>query len=596
MPVPDVGKVKESRITESYLVNQINGFRNQTTHTQHKAAIQAYDDLYGGNFAKLFPGETGLSEQPLVENKLKNASHDLARLANEAKGAAVFMKEGESQAAKTRAKVRASIAQTIWKMGRGDRKEAKLYLDLISTGYAALSVFHNENSEYPQFVRLNPRFCYPDVMNGELQTLLYCEAMKERQAARIWPDLNLNKDPKKDNEVLITMYFDSEYAITAVCNLKNGRDAMSTVTQAHVVSSWEHKLDRIPIAFVALDSADDSFHGLFDQLGGPMMVRNKAVRLMTDYLESMAHAPFEEKGVINNTDEPGPLTVYHHDPNAPESFMRRVAPAAPAGSVFGLMQYMESQESAEAIQPPARVGIVSQSIASGSFVASTQGTLSSVVKELQEFMADLRYQAGCIAFKVDERYLDHSKPLYQAVGGKTTYTPSTDMGGYHYHTIQYGAAAGLNRSEADVRILQHLGAQLISHETARAQIEYLDDVTVEDDRINRENLESAAFQRFATDPNTPQSILWKVLIAMDTGITFVKALQEVQPEMFAAEQAAQAPAPTSDMNAGPGAGMAPADQQKAMESGATGGPGLKAGPLSFAPKPLPQIITRNAVQ
>ena len=587
MALPSAYDVKETRITEAYLVNQVNGFRGMKTHQDHKQQLQTYDTLYGGNFSKLFPGESGLSEMPLVENKIKNATHDLARLSNEAKGSAVFMKEGESQAAKTRAKVRAAIAHTIWKMGRGDRKEGKLYLDLISAGYCALSVFYNSKSEYPQFLRLNPRFCYPDVMNGELQTLLYVEVVKERQAARIWPDLPLNGDPKNNKDVLITMYFDSEYAATAICKTT----AAGIATSAHFAApTWEHGLGRIPIAFVALESADDTFHGLFDQLGGPMMIRNKAVRLMTDYMESMAHAPFEEKAVINADEEPGPLTVYHHDPNAPESFMRRVAPAAPAGSVFGLMQYMDAQESAEAIQPPARVGVVSQSIASGSFVASTQGTLSSVVKELQDYIADVRYQADCIAFKIEEKYLDKDKPLYQAVGSKTMYKPSVDIAGFHYHTIQYGAGAGLNRAEADTRVLQHLGARLISHETARSQIEYLEDVTVEDDRINREELESAAFQRFAGDPNTPQSILWRVLILINKGKSFIDALEEVQPDMFKAEQAQQQPQGAPGQPGGQG--MNPADQAAALQAGST-----QPGAITpeFAPQPLPQIITRNPV-
>lgn len=589
MAALSASKLGATRISESYLVTQINGFRQMQSHQDHKKELLDFDELLDGNFSRLFPGESGLTNEPVVENKLKNAVGDIARLANEAKGMAVFMKEGESQSAKKRAKVRSAIAQTIWKMGRADRQEKKLYIDLIAAGYAALSVYYNDKSEYPQFLRLNPRFCYPDVVNGVLQTLVYVETMKERQAARQWPDIGLNPDPTKDTEVLITMYFDENYVVQAVCrtDAKNSR----TIKQAHIVSEWEHKLGCVPVAFVALDDASDKFHGLFYQLGGPMMVRNKTVRLMVDYLETMAHAPFEEKGVLNADDEPGPLTIYHHDPNAIESFIRRVPPGSPAGSVFGLLQYMDAQESAEAIQPPARVGVVSQSIASGSFVASTQGTLSSVVKDLQEKLADLRYQATCTALAIDEKYMDSEKPLFQAIGNQTTYLPSKDIKGFHYHSIQYGASAGLNRSEADVRILQHLGAKLISHETARQQIEYLEDVTTEDDRINREELESAAFQRFAGDPATPQSILWQVLILMNKGKSFVDSLEIVQPEMFAAEKAAQQPQ-GEQVPGAPGEGMSPEEQQMALGAGATEPTAITP---EFAPPPLSQVITRNPV-
>src|SRR5206468_12619878 len=141
------------------------------------------------------------------------------------------------------------------------------------------------------------------------------------------------------------------------------------------------------------DSFDEGFRGMFDQMEGPLIARNTILQYMSEYIESMVHSPFEEKGIINSEDLPGPFTVYHHEPGEKESFMRRVAPAAPAGSVFGLVQYLESQASGEAVQPPARQGTVQQSIASGSFVNSTLGRLTTVIEELQELMADLRKQA-----------------------------------------------------------------------------------------------------------------------------------------------------------------------------------------------------------
>lgn len=549
------------RITEDYILSQIEGFRQNENYLDHKRRINDFDKLYRGDLNGLFPEESALPDSPLVENKIKNATHDLARLASEAKGAHVFMKDGESLAATKRASVRASIADTIWQMGGGKRIQRKLYQDLIVAGMAAVSVYYNDTSEYPIFNRLDPRFCYPDERNGALQSLMYVETMKERQAALIWPDLGL--DPKAGSaEVHVSQYFDATEVVQCVSTKGNKK----TPPKGHIVSRWQHNLGCVPVAWMSLDNADGHWGGLFDQLGGPLMIRNKIIRLLTDYLESMAHSSLEAKGVLNAEEEPGPLTVYRHDETAPESFIRRVAPAAPAGSVFGLLQYMNSEEASEAIQPPARVGVVRQSIASGSFVDSTQGTLSSVIFELQDVMADLRYQMNYIAFKIDRRYLNREKALYRAIGSKAMYTPSEDMGDFYHHTIQYGASAGLNRSEAGVRVLQDMGAGLISKEMARQQLDYIDDVTVEQNRIDREQAASAFFQRLVGDPNTPMSTLAQIVMTMGEGKDLMKTLEKVAPQFVEAEQRAVQPggAPAQAETAQPGAVP---EEQAALEAG-----------------------------
>jgi len=216
-------------------------------------------------------------------------------------------------------------------------------------------------------------------------------------------------------------------------------------------------------------------------------------------------------------------------------------------------------------------------------VDSTQGTLSSVIFELQEVMAELRYQANYIAFKIDAKYLNHEKPLYRAVGNKVTYTPSEDMGDFYHHSIQYGASAGLNRAEAGVRVLQDMGAGLISKELARTQLDYVDDVTVEQNRIDKEQLAQAFFQRLAGDPNTPMSVLAQGIVEMAKGKGLIEVVEKVAPALVAAQEAAQAPA--GGTVAEPTVAESAAAAQLATEQGAI--------EPEFAPQPMQQQIVRN---
>lgn len=577
---------KTVRIDEEYLVQQVDGLRQNVYWRDHKARVSKFDTVYGGNLLGLQPEENTLENEPFVENKLKNAAHDIKRLAREARGTAVFTKEGEDAESATRAKMRSVITETIWQEGGGTDIEGLMYLDAIAGGFTAVAVYKNDDSDYPQFLRLNPRFAYPTVVNGRLRDMFYIESMKERQAAALFPDLKLDAKPGNTKSVEVVMSFDREEVCQAVVF------EVGNTKRADIVSRWEHGLGRVPVAFRALDTADDRFRGLLDQLAGPLRARNRAVRLMIDYLEDMVHAPYEERGILNSDIAPGPTTVYHHDrDDERETFMRRVPPAAPAVAVFGLLNYLDSQEQSEGFQPPARVGTVRQSIASGSFVESTQGALSSVVLELQDVVARVRVEANKVALMIDERHLNREKPLVRAVGQKTTYKPKRDVKGWYYHKVMYGAAAGLDRREADSRILQHMGAGLINEDIARENIDYIENDTNIQDDVDRSLLRKVMFQKLVSDPNVPFSALAQIEQEMGRGKSRYDALKEVLPEILRREeearQAVQAPAgaPAGGVPAAPG----PEAERLALEKGAAPGAG-ELDITEFAPPFTTQVF------
>lgn len=584
----------EERITGEYIANQVTQRRQAETHQEHKSRIADMDRIYSGDLSKYMTnGESTPKDYLLIENKFKNAVHDLTRLAAEPRPVPVFMQRGDSTREYNKARVREQIADTIWEMGNGQRLQRKLYMDMLGGGYAAIAAHYNSKSEYAQFYRLDPRFCYPNVRNGTLVDMLYVEAMPKEMAKVQWPDLPLD-DVKGKKDVMICTYFDAEAVYQAVTQ------SSAQKTQGFIVDKWEHNLGCVPVAFRALDTFDSTFRGLFDQLGGPMALRNRTMSYLDDYMEDMVHAPWEAKNVLNADDTPGPLTIYQHDPQAEESFMRRTPPAAPAGAVWGVLEKLEMQESVEALQPPSRVGQVSQSIASGDFVNSTQGSLSSAVREIQDNMADLRRQLHYVCFKIEEKWLDSEKPLLRAIGRKKTYTPSEDIDGVYEHRILFGAAAGMDRQYADVRVLQHVGSGLISKQTARGQLDYLDDPTSEQNYIDKEQLSTVLFQRFSADPNTPLSAVAEALVEMGKGKDLIEVMEAQAQKMLEREEEMRKQAMGGEMLPGGEAEMEPGEEAMALEKGMVPeeGPGGAAiAPISpFAPPPLQQQIVASRKQ
>jgi hypothetical protein len=595
-PKPKAIKEYESRVTGEYIAGQVTQRRQAERHSDHKDRISQMDAIYKGDLSKFRSnGESSPKDHLLIENKFKNGLHDIKRLAAEPRPAVSFLQQGDSVTEYKKARVREQIADTIWEMGNGNRIQRQLYMDIAGAGYMAIACFYNDKSDYAQFMRLDPRYCYPDVRNGVLQDMLYVESMPAGMAKRQWPDLadKLTTDDKKD--VMVVTYSDDQEVNQAV--VESGGKGSKRAESGYIVQTWKHKLGCVPVAWVGLESFESTFRGLFDQIGGPMALRNRTMGYLDDYMEDMVHAPFEAKNVMNADDPPGPLTIYEHDPHADDSFIRRVAPAAPAGAVFGVLQYMGEQESVEALQPPSRVGQVRQSIASGDFVNSTQGALSSAVRELQEDMGELRKQVHYIGFKIEEKWLDHEKPLIRAVGKKKTYTPSSDIDGIYAHRILFGAAAGMDRQYADVRVLQHVGAQLISKKTGRGQLDYVDDPTSEQNWIDQEQLSNILFQRFSADPNTPLSAIAEALVEMGKGKDLIEVMEAQAAKMLESEQAAQKAATQEQLPAG----AAPRDageEALALDMGETPeGGGAAIAPISpFAPPPLQQQIVTSRRQ
>ena len=554
-------KVGKTRVDETYLLAQVNYHRDSDTFRDHKERIAAGESLYNGRLEDLFPEESALPRIPYVENKFKNSLHDITRLASEGRGAVKSIPRGDRDKDMRMAQVSESINEGYWVINKMKNQERQFYLDLAGTGMMAACVYFDEDrSPYPMLHRLDPRFGFPDVRNGIMQTYLNVEETKERILARAFPHLGLDDTPDNTREALFIAYYDDNEVAEAVLW---GSTKSGGFDQGAVTKSWPHGLGRVPVGFEMLDTYDSAFHGLFEQLAGPLMVRNKIVRFMVDVAEQAAHAPKVEMGVENWDADEGPTTTYHLDPNAERSSLGRLEPASASGDIWRMLSYMGDQEEKEGLQPPSRSGNVSQSIASGSFVDRTQGQLTSVVKELQDKMASFREQLNEICMKVDENFLDAPKALYRPVSGKKMYTPSEDIDGWYLHEVKFGAGAGLDRLNADTRVLNHLTARLISRQEARAEIDYLDDSASSQDKIDQENLQDVIFQRLVSDPATPIAAIAPIWLLMkQEGKSLEEALQEKMPELLeaaaAAQQQAGAPLPAAGGEVPP-EGAAPAE-------------------------------------
>jgi hypothetical protein len=583
----DINKIRDSRISAQEIW-EVRGTRENRYGEWH-SRLDELDNLYSGNWQIVFPGETAVVELPNIMNMIQVGMEDIAKLTSESKPTIKCSPFGNTQDAQRNAYMREAVGNTYWDVNRADVFTPRLALDLAGAGACFMaSTADKKTFPYPVVHRIDPRHAFPDVHDGKLQDLLVVQVLLLRQAARLFPMLGLDDiSPDRADSVELLEYYGNDEVIQAISLSRDGQPApYSESTPVQVIKRWPHKLGRPPVAFSMLDSFDGQFRGMFDQIKGSLKIKNRIVKLMMDYTDRLVYAPKVSKGLLNPEERDGPDAHYRLDPNTPDARMDRLPPAGSSPQLFGLLEYLDREQRGGTSYPAARQGQVTQSIASASFVASTQGQLTSTVRNIQRLIAYLRQDMNAIMFELDEKHLNFEKPLTRPVGRKREYKPKETLGGVYQNKVIYGASAGLDRTSADVRILQFRQAGLISGETAREQLDFLDEKSEEGERIKAERAEEVMAAKFFEQASLED--VTKVYTAMQRGVAQAKAIADTLEERQA-EIAAQPP-PGLPPGPPPGAGGGPLgaeQQQVALARGGRPGPPEQNG---FQGPPLEEML------
>jgi len=570
----------KDREIEEYLAHS----RNSRIETlgDWKDRIDKADEVIRGNIGYTNPDGVAVSSPMMVMNLADQVPRDIARLTSESEPSYSAPAYGDKLSDEKNAALRGVIGRGYFAANNWDLMRPQLVMDFVITGTFFAVLWVDSASPFPRIMRLDPRSAYPDVYNGELQDVLSIQTMKRRVAQRQFPDVDFGslegKRPTDDIEVID--YYGPDFCVKAVGSVALGGNV--SAGSLAVVNGWAHGVDKVPAVFQQLPSPDGAFRGMLDQIGSSLGVKNKVVNLIVEQAHQGVYAPWVEKGVSNPNDLPGPDTVYHLERGVADAQFGRVAPSNFNPQLFGVLQYLDTEERGQLAYPTTRQGEVGVSQGSASFVTATQGQLTSVVREASRALARSQEQLANIAFQLDEHHLDFEKPLVRAVEKKNTYIPSRDIQGYHRFNVEYGAGAGLDRLNTDQRLQNWYAAGLIPGKMALEQTDFIADAaTAMEDRENEE-LSRVILQRFSSDPSISLDFVAKVWMRKrTTGVTLVEA--------YAAELEEQQTA-QPELPAQPGA--APVEAQPAAPEGQPGLP-TAGTPVQFSPQPLAQYLTRS---
>lgn len=562
--MPDNQKLFQERETEEYFAHSHN--ERVESLGDWKDRIEEARALVRGQVSYQNPDGVTITADLSITNLADQMPRDIARLVSEVEPSYRAPVTGKKDTDDLNAEVRGAIGRGYFEANRFDVTRPYLSMDVDVAGACFVCAWVDPKMGVPRFERIDPMFAYPDTYNGKLLDLLVIQQMKLRTAKLLFPYEDFGgifDGMAPSDEITLMDYYGPVFNAKAIGRTGTDGTRMDP-GKVHIIQRADHGVDRLTVGFAMLPSPTGEFHGSLDQIGRPMAHKNRIASLITEHAHESIYAPWDERGILNWNEDPGPNTRYHHNTNIDgETFMRRISPAPVAGELFGLMQFLESEQRGQLGFPASRSGEISQSQGSASFVAATQGQQTSIVRERQRLLSQLQEDLVAIAFQLDKTpALDYEKPLPYVVGGRKTYIPSKDIGDNYNIKVEYGAGAGLDRLNADQRLINFNTLGVLSGETVLEQTDFISDARGEMQRRQNEEIDRILLEKWLSTPEvTPEIIGITLKLKKDRGISLSEAWAEVQHQLaeVAQEQAAQQAQAQAPPEAGPAPAAAPVE-------------------------------------
>jgi hypothetical protein len=218
--------------------------------------------------------------------------------------------------------------------------------------------------------------------------------------------------------------------------------------------------------------------------------------LQLEAAQKSVQAPFALPSDVNVLEIGPDATIRSANPEK----IRRVGLDIPPG-IFQETQQLDQELRVGSRYPQGRLGQQSGSIVTGRGVEALMGGFDTQVKTAQAVFAEVFRHVMRMCFMMDEKLFGDVEKEVRGVNAgapyEITYTPKKDIQGDYWCDVSYGMMAGLDPNRALVFGLQARGDKLISRDFLRRQMPWEMNVTMEEERVEVEELRDALMQSVA---------------------------------------------------------------------------------------------------
>jgi len=426
----------------------------------------------------------------------------------------------------------------------------------ITYGFLPFIIELDEEAKLPRIRLENPVGAYP-----EFDRYGRCIAFVKRYSLTLselvaqYPDYErqiLGPDGyKQDLNGMIEMirYYDKDQSLLYLPSRTN-----------FVLSQVPNPMGKMMVIVAKRPSVDGELRGQFDDVLGIQLLRNRFALLAMEAAEKSVQSPIVLPNDVQELQLGGDAVIRTANPQG----VRRVELSLPQGA-FNESQLLNEELRVGARYPESRTGNVNASVVTGEGVNALLGAFDTQVKSAQTIFAAALRDVLSLCFEVDEKLFDEPKTIRGVDSGSpysVTYTPSKDIKGDYSADVRYGMLAGLNPAQGLIFMLQALGGKLISKDLAMRELPFGVNVTLEQERIETEDLRTAlmaginqmtqAIPQMITQGQDPTDLVKKlasVIKARQKGVQIEDAIEEIfapeNPPAGAEQQVEQPSVPSA---------------------------------------------------
>jgi len=447
-----------------------------------------------GNIQQVFPGMfPDEFPKPMVSNFIDIAARDVAEVIAPLPAFNCDTTDAISDRARKRADKRTMIAA-------GYRDTCNLQTQMytgadryLTYGMLAFIIEPDWENNRPMIRIDNPIGTYPEYDRfGKLlsYTRRYNKTVREliNDFPELEPQLRGPYEQRNSERMLeVFRYQDKDELILFIPERKN-----------LVLERAKNLIGELPIVIATRPGIDSDEHqrGQFDDIMWVQVARARFATLQLEAAQKSVQAPFALPADVNVLEIGPDATIRSANPEK----IRRVDLNIPNG-IFQETAALDQELRVGSRYPQGRLGQQSGSIVTGRGVEALMGGFDTQVKTAQAVFAEAFRHVMRICFLMDEKLFGNVEKEVRGVNAgapyEITYTPAKDIQGDYWCDVSYGMMAGLDPNRALVFGLQARGDKLISRDFLRRQMPWEMNVTMEEERVEVEELRDALMQSVA---------------------------------------------------------------------------------------------------
>jgi len=407
-----------------------------------------------------------------------------------------FNKTRDRKEEKPAARKRERRIKELWDASNASELAALLWGDYAGTGAAVCGAWVNFEEDdpakrNPYLMRFDPRHSYVLKDNlGNITELHVARKIDSMELKAMYPEWESHFARSDQDAVEEWFWYTKDsvkYMLVDVS--KDGRKTNRNVTI--VDQDWD--LGFVPAWEAVRPSFDGERRGVFDQ---SIHILRTMQRLMLMTIMSTEEHAFPAIATYDavNPEDFGPGGVVQL--RSAEGRVERLGPSSHF-DVKDLIARLGEESGKQSVYPQQLSGDPGASIVSARGINASMGALDARLAVAHKQFEMLFSKTSGFLLAMDEVFCDADKTIVgdlRDTSKAEKYRPSKDIAGAWTAIATYGIGAGSDPANVEVRLSMHLSNGLISRETARQQLPFLEDPDTESVYILREQMQDSLVQ------------------------------------------------------------------------------------------------------